>query len=241
MACERYKTDLIDAALGTLETRRDDELHAHLVNCPACRAALEAERRLLAAIDDGIAASVAAEPSPEFAARVRRRLEQETMRGRPWLAAWIPATAGALAILALVAVWFARREATGSGTRPSTQTTVARRQQTPDRETAAQQSTGPPSLAIQSGYGGPERPSRTRARQGPWRRPGLPGQAEILISPGERAGVLRLYDALRSGRVDAASLPAERTPLGLTELKIAPLELAAIGLEWKEPPSDKAR
>jgi hypothetical protein len=241
MDCDRCKTNLIDAALGTLEGRRDAEFRAHLASCPPCRAALDTQRQLLAAIDCGIAESAAAEPSPEFVARVRRRLEQEMIRVRPWFAGWMPAAVGALAALALVAVWMARRATPGPGTHQPFQTTVATERPAPNTGTPRPQRTAAQPLVAQARDEGAGRRGLTTVKLGSRRGATSAAGPEVLVGPEERAAVLRFYDAVRSGRVDAASLLAAPAPLGPTELKIAPLDIAAIDMEWKEPLSDRAR
>ncbi len=135
MDCKQYKENLAAAALGALEPRREAEFAAHLAGCAACRAALDDERRLLDAVDRGVAASVAAEPSAEFAARVRRRLDQEPQPTHSWFGGWVPATAGALAVLALVALWLARRPPVLPGTAEPPRTAAG--QQRPSREEPA--------------------------------------------------------------------------------------------------------
>ena len=52
--------------------------------------------------------------------------------------------------------------------------------------------------------------------------------AEVIVPPGQREAVLRLVNALRTGRVDAASLirtsqPGEVAPLAITPLEVKPL------------------
>jgi len=65
-------------------------------------------------------------------------------------------------------------------------------------------------------------------------------EAEVLVPPGQQEAILQLYEAVWSGRADAASLLAERGSLELVALKIAPLEVAALDLDSKplEPASD---
>ena len=69
MGCAKYKDWLSDAALGALDPKREAELRAHVAGCEACRAALESEQALFAAMDAGLESSVASEPSPAFVAR----------------------------------------------------------------------------------------------------------------------------------------------------------------------------
>ncbi len=227
MGCERYKSWLSDAALEALAPSREAELRAHMAGCATCRAELDEERRLLGAIDQGIDASLGAEPSPEFGARVRMRVAQEEARRRRWFAGWIPAAAGALAVLALVALWLAHREPSGSPTAVRTQATQGQ----PPLASPDQSSLGKATTVV-SPKPPAERASRLQfivTRSEP----------EVLVAEEERAGILWLYNAVRNGRVDTFALlaePASRAgelakPLELPELKIAPLQVAELDVK----------
>jgi anti-sigma factor RsiW len=80
----------VDAALGAIAPRRGAELRAHLESCPGCRAALEERKELVAAIDRGIRDNLAGEASRGFAARLRRRLAEESPAKLSWAEAWAP-------------------------------------------------------------------------------------------------------------------------------------------------------
>ncbi len=226
MDCERYKGNLSAAALGEPEPRHEAEFAAHLAVCAACRAALDDEQGLLEAIDRGVAASVAAEPTAEFAARLRRRLDQERLPTRSWFAGWVPVAAGALAILALVALWLARRPPILPGTEPPR--TAGRQQGPPSEEPARAGKTprggrsAPPfeQAATPGGKGSAFRGKRAAAA-----RMAVP---EVLVPPGQREAVLQFYNAVGSGRVDSASLLAPPPPLEPAKLKIVPLEVAKL-------------
>jgi hypothetical protein len=233
MACERYKVSLADAALGELERVPEAELRAHLENCAACRTAFDAERRLVAAIDWGVAASVAAEPSPELAARVRQRIEAVRVPARPWFAGswigrWVPAAAGALVVLALVTMWLARREPARPG-KPESAKNVPSQHHSQSGAGVPGESVTPRVLPVQpvGSAAGSRRPHIVR------KVVLKAAEAEVLVPPGQREAILRLYEAVRSGRADAASLLAERGSLEPVALKIAPLEVAALGLDSK--------
>jgi anti-sigma factor (TIGR02949 family) len=81
-------------------------LEAHLVGCPACRAALEEER----ALHDAIRGAVSPEPAPaELRARILALARTTTHRrgGRRWIAA----AAAAVLLAAGSGVWLGRQEA----------------------------------------------------------------------------------------------------------------------------------
>ncbi|HKC10506.1 MAG TPA: hypothetical protein VKI41_00460, partial [Vicinamibacteria bacterium] len=89
MACERYQSDLREAALGEPLSA---ELESHLEACPSCRAELREEQALLRAIDQGLAAGLGIEPSAAFPARVRRAVENDRV------GSWLPLAAGVAAL-----------------------------------------------------------------------------------------------------------------------------------------------
>jgi len=200
-----------------MESRRQAEFAAHLAVCAGCRAALERERRLLAAIDIAIAASVAAEPSPEFAARVRQRLEQEGLLAPLWFSSWVPAAAVAFVLVAVVVAWLAWRRPVVPGTRePASAAEVVSRA----RPSGPTEQSATPRGAT---------PARGHLKQ----VVAQVAEPEVLVPPGQHEAVLQLYAALRSGRVDPASLVAPSAPLEPAELKIAPLEVIKLEEEAK--------
>ena len=222
MGCKPYKEILTDAALGALEPSRETEFAAHLARCEGCRAALDRERHLLAAINFGIEASVAAEPSPEFLVRMRRRLEEEQLPMRLWFSGWVPIAVGALAALALVTVWIARRSAVGPVATETAQTAPSQQPAASKGNTAAEQS----EISQATRLGTRNRGGR-RGRQVPARV----AEPEVLVPPGEQAAVLRLYEAVKGRRVDAASLLTPPAPLEPAPLKILPLEVASLDVQ----------
>ncbi len=231
MGCERYKSWLSDAALGALAPAREAEWRAHVEQCAACRAELERERMLLAALERGLEESLSAEPSPEFAARVRMRVVEEAARPRAWFSGWIPAGAAALAVLVIVAVWLVHRQ-------PSEQQRVERREVTESRPPSGSLGPAPlgqpPQAVIPKA---PGEPLRSKPIGTASERIGHgPAVLEVLVAEEEQAGILWLYNTVRSRRVDASAWPAE--PLNdvrPAELKIAPLEVAKLDIESKPP------
>jgi hypothetical protein len=230
MSCERFKTRLLDFALGA----EDFELGAHLDACASCRAELDTQRALLASIDRGVASLVQGEPSGDFAAHVRRRISESAATPRRWYAGWQPITAAALALVVLVGVL-----------------TIGR----PPR---APQSAGvtPPAPPEKSGAAAPPNTVHTAAppsvAHGP--RPPRGGQMaasrgpQVLVPRGEMAAVMRLFNANWEGKADGASLMAEiiptaefLKPLTTAQLKIAPLEIAPLAEEGKPKGSSENR
>src|SRR5271157_1521903 len=122
MECKRYEPWSADKVLGALDARRDAELTAHLAGCSRCRAALDREQLLFAAIHRGVAKSVEPSPSPEMAARIRERVTTEVAAERDerrsqtaaaaWLYGsrrWVPVAVAAALVLALGSLWMMHR------------------------------------------------------------------------------------------------------------------------------------
>lgn len=229
MACERYHETLIEVALGVRQLHAERELSAHLEYCADCRRDLDAQRRLAAAIDLGVAASVAAEPSPEFVARIRQRIASEPAPAPAWWlgirATWMPLTVGALAVV-MLAFWLARRQSESPlhsapeiahVQRPSSGT-----QATPPANSNA--ASPPPTNSSATSLDVKRAPRGTRRVQIV-----RTTEPEVLVPPGEREAVLKFYAMVRSGRTDASALvaPASDT-LEIKELKIAPLAVPAL-------------
>ncbi|HUI40618.1 MAG TPA: zf-HC2 domain-containing protein [Terriglobia bacterium] len=238
MNCKRYQNWIPEAALGALGASRQAQLDAHVLACPACARALEAERRLLAAIDQGLARNVAAQPSAEFAARVRMRLAEEREQMRP-SAGWLPGrpilvTFAALAALAalVLAVRFVQRAPQRTQlTTPSapirTATPSARELATVTRPPARALLPAPTHRASGTVAHGSEGARSGRENQTP--------QLQVLVRPGQWAGITALYRAAQSGRVDTSSL-AERPAMDLDPLQVPPVEIKPLVTAALEAP-----
>ena len=219
MACAKYKDWLSDAALGALDAAREVELRAHIAGCAACRAALETEQALFAALDAGLESSVAAEPSPEFIARVRMRVAEQAVQRPSWMAGWLPLTASVVAVLILLVVWFIPR---GAQQPSETQSPIAQKPIAPQ--------------AIQVPAGAVRRiETATSGHVAIVATPGgrLPRPAEepeILVPAGQWVAVLRLYEGVSRGRVDGDSLlkPVSAELPAIEDLKLPDLNIPKI-------------
>lgn len=248
MDCERYKTSLADAAAelsGVAGGAREAlspacaaEMRVHLESCAACRQELEAQRRLLAAIERGLAANLGQEPSPEFAVRVRQRLAEERLPARAWFSGWVPVAAGALAVLALVAVWFVQRDSSSRGTMSSARKRSGS-QQAQNVVPAPQESIGPRRVPAERVPRAPADLGADFAPKAVGSRAARSAEPEVLVPPGQRDAVLSFYAAALSRRADVSSLFREQRPLEPEELKIPRLEVAPLDTERK--PSEPGR
>ncbi len=226
MSCERFTTRLLDFALGA----DDSELRAHLDECASCRSQLETQCKLLASIDRGVAAMVAGNPSGDFAAHVRRRIDEKAAAPRPWFAGLLPVSAAALALVVLVGVLTIGRPPRplqSAGVTPRAPVAPAEK----PREIASPRNTihtaAPPSVAR-----GPRPPHEGQMAAN--REP------EVLVPRGEMEAVMRLFNANWEGKADGASLMAATIPTAellkpwtTAELKIVPLEIVPLVDEGK--------
>jgi len=190
MACQRF-TDAIRAhALGVPLAA---EAAAHLSACQACQSTLEAERRVLATINEALADVAAAAPSAHFVSRLRAHVEVAPRRWAPrrWV---MPAIAAALTLL--VVARFVPRSS-------------------PERPDAREASSAGPTQAPPAASARPPIakaiPVATvpRTRRGPARTAAAIRPAstpEVLVPERERAAVGRLFASLRTGRPEVVSM-----------------------------------
>src|SRR4029077_11327226 len=234
MDCLDYKNQLTDAALASLATsegarQNDGGLRAHLDACADCAAEFARTRLLLSAIDRGVEASVAAEPSPEMMARLRRRIAEEPAP-HSWMGTWIPVVAAALAVAIAAFLWLGIR----TGPRRALPAT--------SHEAAAHPASAqPPRRAQENGASATLAPPvSSRAAANRALKPG--GKLDVLVPPGQMAAVLELQAALKNGSVDPSSVAPDQedpgAPLYIARLKISPLEFPALDAAEEQHPKD---
>lgn len=102
MTCEKCEEVLIEAAASCAAVNR--EVAGHVEGCAWCRATLERERELFAAIDDGLRARVNEMPRPGFLAAVHARIAEQEETKRPWRPIWTWAGAAVAAALVLIVI-----------------------------------------------------------------------------------------------------------------------------------------
>ena len=242
-----------EAALGTLDASRLALFNAHLDRCVACRGAFEAERRLLAAIDQGIVTRVQGAPSAQFAAGVRARLSCLGARascspltgsleraGRPRSQAWwrptvwSPALAlGALAIL-LLTLWLVRptsRPRVPERVRSTTPAAPTEKPRLPEQmAAAARPKTGSPTARPHK-VGG-HAAHRTVLPQSS--ESGETSQLEVLVDPGQAKALGDLVRTMQRGMdpVGLASQSAKaEDPIRVPAIEVKPVVIAQL-----EPP-----
>ncbi len=216
MGCKRFENDLVDAALEELSPRRSERLRAHLAGCEACREEFEVQQRLAKAIDRSLAESLEGEPSPEFAARVRRRIAQSDAAVSGWWSTWNLAAVGVLAALALLAVWMLR---------PHVEAPVRVAKEAPGAQTLLSRGNAAAKPVPPAGAGHVRRPAG---------QPLVAGDAmpEVLVPAEEVLAVRRFIEQLRQKQIDGAVLAAAR-PAATEELQVESLRVESLDAAMK--------
>ena len=195
MACEKYSSWMMDAALGALPSSSRTELLAHVETCEMCRKAYASSQQAVAFADRAVNSLVDGAPSPAFAARLRSRLAEEPSPAR-WGAriTWAPVAATALilaAVLIVAATYIPRRG-------HSTLFTASRALPTPD----APEATGnPPPTHANLVNANPGR----RASESV----GDSEESAVLIEPGQLVMAMQMADAIASGSLNGKELASE--------------------------------
>jgi hypothetical protein len=247
MACEGFETRLIERAVADT----DPALTAHLATCADCRAELAAQRALQERITNGIAAMVADEPSPALLTRVRAEIaSMEAPRSAKWMQ-W--AIAGvAVSALAVASMWMIGRPSRVSAPRDLPPQAATR---TPASVATAPVQVAPKetlpvvtptitrehhSVRSASHLNVPRvAPTLVKVAQPVVTAAASNSPSEIIVPAGQREAVLRLVNALRTGRVDAASLIRTTQPGDVAPLAIAPLEVKPLNGGGSEGPGDE--
>jgi anti-sigma factor RsiW len=220
MSCEKYSGWMTEAALGELRAEREPELLAHAMECETCREELARARAVHEFVDRGVAALVASEPSPQFAAQLRDRIAQQSEPQRfPWMAS-APVIAGSLALAAVLVIMVVRKPM-HNGSTPGVASAI--------------NPTSVPSEAINSSGAIPPSAERTastpNSKHGAQARKAAAASPEIIVPKGQFAAALQLSAAISSGRVDGSQLLAAQQdsekPLDVKLIEIAPLDSLA--------------
>jgi hypothetical protein len=106
MRCEQHRKLVIEAALGELDKEALAQFETHRASCEACQADFCRARELLDSIDRGVMDMLDVQPSAKFGAQVRERLSESSAEQRLLPQLWLPAAAGGLAVVAVVALLF---------------------------------------------------------------------------------------------------------------------------------------
>ena len=226
MTCERYQLWMTDAATEALSEWQQVGFKAHVRECSACRSEFERVRALLEAIDRGVEAQVAPEPSPEMMARLRRRIGAEASPSIGSWALWAPATACAAAVILAIAVWLnwpasSKRENFPMLAAPGGSVVALNHTSTGGTGAGTRTASANAMHAVA--------PARqfVATKRGIERKGEIP---EVIVAPGQAEALLQFVAALQNGKLDSAKLLAEQKeaeqPIEIKPLVIPPLENA---------------
>jgi hypothetical protein len=222
MNCEQCRAWMMSAVTDGLSDRQRSAFEAHVQECAGCREEYERVRALLEAIDHGVMAQAIAEPSPEFVARVRRRIAAEDAPAKASWLRWAPVAAAVTVAVFAGGLWMmqprnsAPRRVATNASAVNQPATVNHRAPTLARSVA--KVTTPKPKPEFASVRRAAMPKRQRIERGP----------EVLVPPGQGKALLQFAALLRNGKLDGARLIAEEQKTGqLIEIKplvIAPLE-----------------
>jgi len=103
MDCQQYQDALNAAALGAQSGADAQAFRLHLEICEGCRREFARRREFLGSLDRQLQTRFEAVPSPDFNARLRRRIASESERAPRPVLSWLPLLVGATALAALLA------------------------------------------------------------------------------------------------------------------------------------------
>src|SRR5438094_457201 len=216
MPCEHYKDALIEvAASGATPS---GELRAHLDACASCRAALDEEQTLFAAIDSGLHGAANTEVPPSLLPTVRVAIDEVAALRLRWVQRLVFASAGAaLAFVVFLMAWL---------NRPTPANTAKQRPGVPEAnpEKISPEATQVATVRANHSYA---------ARNSTNRHSAASSNPEVLVPPDEREAFAQLVAVLNEHSDVAASLlPKVREkkdglptvdPLQIPDIKIKPL------------------
>jgi anti-sigma factor RsiW len=237
--CAQARESMADAVSGVLWSGRFADFEMHLRDCATCHEEFRRMQTLLQAIDQGVSASVAAEPSPRLLANVRQAIAERPYRAPMWLArsAWL--TTVSVCALAAICLFAARtfrnaREiaprftASSVSTSPTQNHAAVAPNCVPTVELA--NSAPPRKLALATHHSSP----RNLRHPAPEQR--------VIVEPGQMQAILQLVAATQRRQVNGSNLFVNEgkadEPLEIKPLVIAPLKISALEDEAKPPASN---
>jgi hypothetical protein len=105
MICDKYKDDLLEAAVSG---QAHEDLEKHLDQCPCCREMLRCDCEVLAKVQHILSSRLGEEPSVGFLARTRAQIARHQERG--WNPAWgLAAAVAGLILITFLNFWMSPR------------------------------------------------------------------------------------------------------------------------------------
>lgn len=225
MSCDYVQRTISDSLAAGVELPR--EVRAHADSCPACRAALEREQALFAALKTALHARANAGVPADFLPRVRVRIADAPVPLRLFFPAWVAAFSLAAVALALAIGFVLRPHRSGTSNGAGITPPVVR--------------TVPPAVSVPGttlppGRITPSARSTPRIRRGVNSvKPQAPAlAAEVLVSREDRLALALLVRKLeQAGSPQSRALAAPLVPeaelalpadLKIPHLEVKPLE-----------------
>jgi predicted anti-sigma-YlaC factor YlaD len=236
--CAWARESMADAASGVLSSGRLADFEMHLRDCATCREEFRRMQTLLQAVDQGVRASVAAEPSPQLLANIRQAIAEQPCRAPIWLprSAWL-AAAGVCAVLA-IGLFTIRTFRNTHETAPRFTANPVGTSPTQNRAAVTPNHISPVKLANSAP---PRKPALAVRRASARALHRAAPEPEIIVEPGQMQAVLRFAAAMQRGQIDGAQLLADQKqaaePLKIKPLVIAPLKIAALDDAVPPPPA----
>jgi hypothetical protein len=235
MSCENYGEALIDAAAATRAL--EGGLAEHLTGCAQCRARLQREHALFAAIDDALRRRVNESPREGFLPRIRARIRHEAESNAGWSPMWAGA-ALALLLLAIAHPWTVLRQHLTEGSLNDAPLYVLQR-------SVRKSSEAPQLVHGSSEISGMREPSRRHSAEHFMARQSARHELEVLV-PSDEAKAFAQFVARVAGRDEIAAAvvrPAkDKLTAANSELpEVRLLDIAELQLrpqQWEE--SDEA-
>jgi hypothetical protein len=222
--CKRAGKRLKELALSGATAVDSPELAAHVNACSVCCEMFARERAFVAAMNLGVAATVAGQPSPALQARVREQLAAPVRR---WELRW--AVVAAAALLALV---FSLRALLSHRTQPE-----------PNDSSVGGASAAAAPVAPPASFGPVTATRRanlfTHARVVS-ERDVLTDFPLVLTEKGEREATLRFVAEVRDGRVDPVPILTQQETREVARLEIVPLDLPLLAEADSSPSKSDA-
>jgi hypothetical protein len=219
MKCDAYRGDLLEAAAVPGELK--EQVRGHVEECPQCRAILQREQRLFAAVDEALRARMEDVPRAGFLADVRARISQEPgprASMNPW---W--ALAAASVIVVLLALAIPRASLQKQPVAVATPTISTSRSQAKPRFAE--------SAGAEARH---DRGLRLAKRQVTAKN--LDRQPEVLVPPDEREALAKFVMHLRQRDEIARALASSQVDENSEFSAIKPVEIARLQLKrlvWK--------
>lgn len=214
MDCQQYQDALSAAALGALSGGEAQAFRLHLEICEACRNELARRREFLGVVDRELQTHLGAEPSPDFNARLRRRIAVEPQRDRQPILKWLPLAAGAAVVASVLVVVHMQRRPIANPRETAPVLTASSESEPLTQPIAPETHLLHPVVAVRSS----------------------PPVMKVRIDRRELYATVRFTQEIAEGRVDArplvsASQEADRSG------SAKPLQIPILEVPYVQPPS----